>query len=371
MIKLLNTNNLIKYIFENVTQEEIFAYYLKCTVDDILKSISSKAFKVRNTIRNEEHNSLSFIYRGRKLKVKDWANYLYSGDCFHLAAKALNKDINKKQDFIYVLYDIIDKVIHKNVNDENEENYIVHTYEEEEKQELVIPFKISFETREFTNVDLSRFNNWGLRYDTLKLNKVYAVERAYFKDRLVYYNKFNDPCYAYYLGIDTLSKIEIYELYFPFRDRTKRHWTNNIFPIKYISEIKSGGLALIITKSRKDCLLLRQILIYLKLDTYIKVTQFHSESTILDEQFASFLSSIYDYVFTLNDFDRTGKLSSYTHKKLYKFIPLYFTNGSINTIDYFEGKEGKDITDYNKNFNLQKSIELVKNTIDYYKNKLL
>ena len=364
-LKLLNTNKLKEFILNNTSQEDIFAYYLKCTISDINKSLEKPSYKIRNVIRNEDDPSISFIYRGNKLKCKDWGNNQFSGDCFHIAAKYLKKDINDKKDFTYVLYDIIYKVIYKSKSVDDDMPICEYKQNDKEYTNEVNPFRISFEIRNYSTIDLRTFNKWGLRYDTLIDNKVYPVDRAYFNGKLVYYFRFNDPCYAYYLGTDPVSKIEIYELYLPNREKGKKHWTNNIFQIKYVEELVNGANHLVITKSRKDCLLLRQIFKQLKVDEYIHVTQFHSESTILNSMFAQFLKDRYNNIYVLSDFDKQGRYNAYIHKKMYGFIPIYFTNGSLHTVDYFKGN-GKDITDYTLLHNLQATIELVKQAIQYY-----
>ena len=366
-LKLLNTNNLKSYILSNISQEEIFAYYLKVSIEELNIAISNKK-KIINNIRYEDNPSLSFIYRGKKLLCKDWGNNNYSGDCFHIASKRLKKNINDKKEFIEVMYHIINNIIHNKI--ELVDNIVDYDISDVKTKDLKSVLKVSFEIKDYYNSDLRIFSNWGLRYDTLINNKVYCVSRLFFRNKLVYYYRFSDPCYAYYLGIDPVSKTELYEFYFPNREDKKRHWTNNIFTIKYLNEIKDGGTALIICKSRKDCLLLRQILSLLNMDIYIKVTQLHSESTIIDKHIAEYINSKFERVFIFSDFDKAGRLCAYTHKKLYGYMSLFLTNGRFNTKDYFEGKDGKDITDYNSTFNLQKSIVLVKDTIELLKHML-
>ena len=123
-----------------------------------------------------------------------------------------------------------------------------------------------------------------------------------------------------------------------------RFRTNNPYPFECLHELKSAD-RLIITKSRKDTILLRKLLKQLpfepELDKQYIVTNFTSEGIRLNDKWGDTISKMYDKIYTLTDFDLQGVSCGNYHRKHYGFIPLFLTNGRFNTKDH----GAKDISD--------------------------
>ena len=117
-MRFYTTNKLVDVILDNTTQEEVFAYYLGVSVTEIHYCLKSKSNKINNTLRADRRPSLGFIYDIKgKLRCKDFAQPIYNGDMFDIAAKVLSirgtkyLNANNNIDFIEICYDIINKVV--------------------------------------------------------------------------------------------------------------------------------------------------------------------------------------------------------------------------------------------------------------------
>lgn len=366
-ISFVNTNKLKEFVLSRLTQEEIFAYYLNCSIVEIQQCLQDKNEKILNTVRYEENPSLSFMYKKKKLYAKDWGDDTYSGDCFHMAARKLQFNINDKTGFTSTLWHIINNMIYNNRN--TIENTVIEEYVEVQDYEPNYAKKhinrIVIEERDFERLDLNYFYQYGFQYNDLIEGNIKCVLNAYYNGHKLYSYSKLDPCYAYFLGVEPNTKIKLYQLYYPNRPHKDRFKGNNIYPFQYPHEL-STGLALVITKSRKDCLLLRSILKRLGYPM-IHVISISSEGANIPSALDAYLKTTYNHIFTFYDFDKAGKRAAFKLKKEYGYIPLFLTNGKMNTTDY----KAKDISDYSKYFSIDKAITLVSTTIHTYEHLII
>ena len=374
MVLLIDNNKLRAFIFNNIDQEDIFAYYLGISREDVDYCLQSSGNKINNPLRDDRNPSLGFKYMLKgsayKLYMKDFADSRYNGDCFYIVGLQIGKDCNNKSDFIFICYDIINKVYYKS------EKLVfnkINTVKDVIK-------KLDFQTRPISNLDLKYWKQYGLEIEDLIEGYVYAVEEAYVEDKRIYKYSYKDLCYAYYLGID--NETNIYQLYFPLRDKKaklKRFITNSKQQIQTLLDIKLNSDLLIITKSRKDVLLLKKLekiilsdsrleihnLFLLKGNFKISYCSLSSESNRLSKETINKLKQVSHNIVFLTDFDREGRNCAYYHKRLYNTTSLHLTNGFMNTKDY----KYKDITDYYKGEGLTKTIHLAQETLILLINK--
>ena len=80
-----------------------------------------------------------------------------------------------------------------------------------------------------------------------------------------------------------------------------------------------------------------------------------SESCVIPAGIVKDLYDRFARIYILYDFDRTGVSFANRHRKLYGFIPLFFTNGKFNTFDY----KSKDLSDFIANNGLRDAAELI------------
>jgi len=281
-----------EYILSKITEELIFSYYLDIPVSDIIDSINNASSKVRNKHRFEQNPSVKFVNNG-KLRMKDFGSRQWCGDCFHIAGLVLRRDCNDSRDFMYILNHIIENLVNKDIK------YIT----------IDVPLtinkgftKIDVLVKDFNKCDYNYFNQYHIRNESL-IN-IFPVEN-YWIDNVI--NKYqyskSDPCYTYYLG-NTNNDI-LWKLYFPYRKpKDVRFITNNKICIENINEIK-GNRILILTKSQKDKILLRQIFKDLNI-TIVDVYSTLSETIHIPEDILRYLRSKYNNIYSLFDTDSAG-----------------------------------------------------------------
>lgn len=314
-MKFDNIGNIKEYILSKVSEEQIFSHYLHISTSDITESINYGC-KVKNTQRNDSNASVQFKFNGRKVKMLDYGSRVYNGDCFHIVGLCLFKDCNKPKDFMYILNHIIESMIDKNIQ-------YIHTEKQISKKNK--QFQIEIEPRRLSGFDYNYFKQYLIRAETIDKSNVNVVDNYHLNGELNFY-RYNqtDPCYGYF--IDNLPT-SLWKLYFPLRNKNKLKFiTNNLAPIEGFRFLKPNK-NLILTKSNKDKLLLKQVVNDLNIRN-TEVGNVSSESTIIfDDDLVNWLNKRYDKVFTLFDTDEAGlDATNYCIAK-YNYTPFLFLSG--------------------------------------------
>ena len=355
---ILDNNKLRTHILNNIGQDVIFAYYLGISAADIQYCLYNTSNKICNPLRVDHCPSIGFVYHNSKLYMKDWANDAYTGDIFHLVGLLHNKNCNSKKDFVKICYIIIENVVYHKLKDYTTINANVNliNYSTTKEQKL-----INIQRRDWKLIDSHYWTNkYGLNEATLLRNRIYPISK-YWLDTTMYHCK--DRVYAYY--IDNINSIPIYKLYFvdrPKKSKYPRFITNGREPLEARWQLKKAD-NLIITKSRKDAVILRELINSspFEKDLSIEVTNFSSESAKLSEKLLINIKCLYKCTYTLTDFDLSGVQCGNYHKKV-GFIPMFLTNGRFGSINY----AAKDISDYVESVGFDKAKELVINMLNKY-----
>jgi len=357
---LLENQQLKNFILNNYEQEDIFARYLNIPVDDIIDCINNKNHKINNPLRYDSNPSLGFqIGIDGKLRMYDFADYYYRGDIFDLVGILLRKRPIIPKDFIRICHNIIQIMTHK--------SNITPTIKTKSKVRKKIITDFYFESREWNKQDIIYWNNRVLHYSLLK--DTFPVQTIYITDKYPSYTyKPDDPCYCYYL--DTIKNHYILKFYFPYRNKSitklPRFITNNTLHIEGIKEL-TGGDVVIITKSRKDALLLKQLLVYFPMGKIIiSVVSLNGESELLTPKYIETLYSLYKLIVINLDFDRAGIASSLRYRDLYNLPLLFLTNGKFGTKNY----GAKDISDFYCKFGLYKTLDLLQPVYEEIENEI-
>jgi hypothetical protein len=345
---LLENQQLKNFILNNYEQEDIFARYLNIPVDDIIDCINNKSYKINNPLRYDSHPSLGFKTGiDGKLRMYDFADYYYRGDIFDIVGIILRKRPIVPKEFIRICNNIIQVMSYKS-------NVITPKLKTKSKKKKIIDFY--FENRPWNKLDIEYWNNRILHYSLL--NDVIPVQNIYITLKYPSYTYTpEDPCYCYYL--DKVNEHHILKFYFPNRKRSipnkPRFITNNTLHIEAMREL-TGGDVLIITNSRKDALLLKQLLIHFPMGKInISVVSLNGESEILNSKYIETLYSLYKLIVINLDFDRAGIASSLRYRDLYNLPLLFLTNGKFGTKDY----GAKDISDFYCKFGIYKTLDLL------------
>lgn len=356
---LLEDNSKLKnYILKEYNQVEIFAQYLDIPESDIEYCLLNKSNKINNLHRGDEHPSLGFMYvidketGENKLKMYDFADPKYRGDCFELVKMIKHIPFVKGLSFINICKDIIKTMQSRTIIAKPRQ--VIEVKEKECST-------ISIEGRLWTVSDINYWKKQGFSYEEIKTD-IIPVQNAYFNDKLIYIYNASDPCYHYITGYYK-SKV-LRKLYFPKRskkDKRGRFVTNNgFFALEGLHELRKADI-LVITKSYKDRKLLKKIIKQLSLEHTIEITNFTAETFPLSNDLIKALFNTYPNVIINTDFDYAGvtaaniKKNEINIRKKYNIHYYFLTNGTRNTIDY----GGKDISDICANKGYQHAKHLV------------
>lgn len=336
-----------EYLLTLVTQEQIFARYFNLSLS-VIDECLTKSVLIKSPIRNDKNPTFGF-YRDAhgRIRGNDFAGYFH-GDCFDAVGYQYHLDPTDHKEFA-IIKDIIAKEfqVWYYSPDYLTSSFLKSSADRRSK------YIIAYSEKSYTTIELPQLRNWSyvdtqywtkkyyLKEDHLKYFNVYLPYIVKLNGKVIYTFNVNDPCYAYYLGENTqdingsLISIPIYKLYFPYR-KSFRFITNDrkLQGIKQIKKAEYG----VLTKSLKDVMCLKLF--------GINAVSVSAESTMPTPEEMKFIQSYYKNIFTLMDFDYVGIKISQDLKRLYNTIPLFFTNGRYNTLD-FEAKDFSDFLDIN------------------------
>lgn len=348
-MNFLHTTKVKQFIEEKLDARDIFAYYLGISVNDISYCLDDRSNKINNPLRDDKNPSLGFMYsQSGKLRMKDFANDLYSGDIYDLVGFLYGLNSNNSKDFIQICSLIIEHVYYKHFN------YNIPTIINK------IPINKTIKTidiikRDFTKEDL---NYW--KYIPIEILKYFIipVEKLYINDYLNYNYKRSNPCYAYPLGIK--NNINIYKIYCPFEVKERKFRTNNIGVFDSLERDFTESDTLIITKSYKDKLYWKYLLLLASsfpIGCIPAVVSFSSEGILLSKDIAFELSKLYDRIIINCDFDKVGIQSMFYHTMCYNYEVFTFGR-SIEKIDFneFEKKHFIEKVSKDSNRNITNSM---------------
>ena len=178
-----------------------------------------------------------------------------------------------------------------------------------------------------TQEDKTFWSKYGICCKILSKYNVQAAANVWVNDNLIVSSNRYNPIYAYHFPN---RKMKIYQPYSKFK------WLSNtsVSDLQGLSQLPLRGDTLVITKSLKDVMCL---------DVFgIPSVAPSSESCVIPADVVKDLTDRFARIYILYDFDRTGISFANRHRKLYGFIPLFFTNGKFNTFDY----KSKDFSDF-------------------------
>lgn len=339
---------MLKNLILDSYQAKVFNHYMNISEYDIKYCLQTKSNKVRNPMRLDKHPSVGFlIYKNNEgikvLYCKDFADDRYVGDCFKIAGRMLRLNSDRGEDFIKILKHIVVNVIFKGDVPDSYKVGLPEIQSIYSGKDFKVTSHLSFSymgsSRNFTNY-------WKrlLYYDVetiLKENFVYDPLNVYVDDKLVHIQSRNIENLAilYYLG--NYQSSDIFKLYKPYtKYKGDKFKTNNKFVIEALHELK-GNDFLILTKSRKDCIVLRSIIKRLNI-TKIDVISVNTESVVFKDSFTlPYILEKYLKIYSIFDYDNVG-------------VPYMFYNYIVNDIIPIVIQSDKDIDEDRCRFILDK-----------------
>jgi len=276
----------LDYILSRVTEYDIYARYIG----------QFKIGYIYNSPFREDKNPSFGIFRSRKtgkLLFKDHGNGL-CGDVIRFV-----------QEYTGITnYNELLKQIVKDLNIKN--NTVLKSTKAYEKSEETV---IGVVRQEFTNVDKAFWQQFGITLDTLKKYNVSSI-KYYLCDGIVKgIYKDESPMYAY----KVYDKFKIYR---PLADKYTK-WRNNLteYDIQGLEQLPEKGELLIITKSLKDVMCLKEM-------GYNAISP-SSESTFIPDNILDILKKRFKRILVCFDRDPSGCRNSIKLYNKTKIKPFF------------------------------------------------
>jgi len=337
---LVNSNPflyLLMYDFENTVEIDSLKDLLKLTTEyDIYSFYIGTQFHIgkimRSPLRKDIHPSFGIFkssIRGN-LMWKDQATGK-TGNVIMLVSELFNLTYEKAIQYI------VSDIESKKIVTTKKGTAIVESYKK-------VRTTISIQRKNFTEIDDDYWLSYFITRDILKKYNVCPILTFWVNDipSNLFYSK-KQPLYAYQI-------FDKFQIYSPLGERKNKFRTNStIFDIHGLEQLPQYGKLLIITKSKKDVMVLDRL-------GYNSIAPC-GENTPIPENIMKDLKNRFNKIVIFYDNDPAGingaiKLSN-GHAIKWVHIP----------IKYYNMFKIKDISDYIKNFKITKTRELLKEII--------
>ena len=323
-----------EFLLSKNSEETYMTYYLGFPV---------KKGLFKSPLRKDNHNTCSF-FRGQSgnLYFKDFA----TGQCltfegvvmakynctYHTALKIIAKDFGYIQN--------------ANINKGN----ICKEIKIQPKFEGDKETFIQVEIKDFSESELKWWNSFGITEKTLNKYKVYSVKTVFLNGNIYAQSTQHSPIYGYYFG--KKGNVEQWRIYMPKRKEFRFIGNVSTKTIQGYKQLPEKGKLLVITKSMKDTMLLDSLGIASLSPN--SETQFISDKTLFE------LKERFKNIVLLYDSDRTGVKFMNKIKKQYPDLIICMIPRKY---------EAKDISDFYQKYGKNKTIEGIKEYINYLKNE--
>ena len=379
---IINSQLTKSYLLSKISQVSIFSVYTGIEPSVIQDCIDTGRL-INSPFRIDNHPSFGFRYDNRnKLKAKDFAGYFW-GDCFDAAALVVSSlvnrdiDINKNSDFRFILnhiaYTFRDIIYGK----EKDDNVIINI---NDGLNIVRNKKnvIEIVNRSWNNADKIYWNKFGIDFNTLNTNYIYAVDQYYVNryanPKPKYYYDKDDPCYAYILGQDRNGIYNV-KLYFPKRKKGDVRFITNCNHVEGVLNFETPDLydIVVITKSTKDRLAISSYLKQSNVQSLYGVQKKSNTANVniglinIPAENYKLKQREYDYIksklkadgiiISLMDNDRTGYKEAIYLKEEFNIIPIIIPK------EY----EAKDFAELRSLYSIETIDKLVLKVYEYIK----
>jgi len=188
--------------------------------------------------------------------------------------------------------------------------------------------RIRITSQEFTKEAIQFWNSFGISKATLSYYNVTQVKYLWMNDDQEVPISPRTICFAY-------KEIDKYKIYMPYDKEFKFRNNYPSYFIEGFHQLKYQSSTLIITKSRKDVMLLYEL-------GYESVSP-KSENTVMPKQYFNYFNTRYNKIVVLFDNDMKHKGEDYPFDKVY--VPI-------------ESGE-KDLTDFYKRYGRESTISML------------
>ena len=355
--------------------------YLGVPVSTI-NECTEKNTLIHSVFRDDDvTGSMGFTFNKKgRLKVRDFGGFGFFGDIYDVVAYVLSLayerkiEPNNKQDFYFILKHIayvFSDIIDNKAIDENIDPLLQAALKKGQNRKAIIEIV----PRSWNRYDKDYWGKLGVNLNYLNTNFVIPVEQYYINRNAdsdpKYYYKSTDPCYAYMLG-QNRTGVYLIKLYFPLRSRTTElKFITNCNVLEGLPNLELDNYDyILITKSSKDRLSIGNHLASIPFyggangKPIIGIVNLPSESYKLKQiEYDYLISKLADngMIFSLLDFDRTGRIGAKYLKETYDIPYLFITRGEFGLPNY----EAKDFADLHDIYSIKEINTFIQETFTY------
>lgn len=312
-------------LLNEITDIEIYQMYLED------KFIFNKTIK--SPLREEENASFGFfIGENGEVCFKDFL--LGAGDCIKFVQlkfglnffEAMSKIVlDARLDNIFIIKNTFRTTVNNFTQNESREEMI----------SKISSFKLRKKKRDFKLYDISYWNQFGIKYETLLKYKVEPISHIFYGDKIVLAEKL---AYSFEENKDGLVTYKIYQ---PYSEKYK--WINNHNESVWQGweQLPNKGEVLIITKSLKDVMSIKDV-------CGLNAVSLQAEGVLPKKQVIEELKKRFEIIYILydNDFDKEtnwgrefGKKLSIEHDILQIEINSTYKSKDFSDLVSIHGKE--------------------------------
>ena len=320
-----------EFLLSQNSEETYMSYYLGAPI---------KKGLFKSPLRRDNHNTCSF-FRGNSgnLYFKDFA----TGQCLTFEGVVMEKYHCTYPNALKIIAKDFGYIQNANIKKQEVSEIKIQPKFESEKETF-----IQVEIKDFSESELKWWNSFGISEQTLKKYKVYSVKTVFINGKIYAQSTQHSPIYGYYFG--KKENIEQWRIYIPKRKEFRFIGNVSTKTIQGYKQLPEKGKLLVITKSMKDSMLLSSL--------GIPAVAPNSETQFVSEKMLNEFRERFKNIVLLYDSDKTGvkfmnKIRKQHHDLIICMIPRKY--------------EAKDISDFYQKYGKNKTIEGIKEYINYLK----
>lgn len=320
-----------EYLLSKNSEETYMSYYL---------GIPIKKGLFRSPLREDHHTTCSF-FRGNSgnLYFKDFA----TGQCLTFEGVVMAKYNCTYHNALKIIARDFGYIKRADVKKTKAPEIKIQPKFESEKETF-----IQVEIKDFSESELKWWNSFGITEKTLKQYKIYSVKTVFLNGSLYAQSTQHSPIYGYYFG--KKGEVEQWRLYFPKRKEFRFLGNVSTKTIQGYKQLPANGKLLVITKSMKDVCLLSTL--------GIPAVAPNSETQFVSDKLLDEFRERFKNIVLLYDSDLTGV----------KFMNKIRKQHPDLIVCMIPRKYGaKDISDFYQKYGKNKTIEGIKEYINYLK----
>ena len=335
--KLLSKEEILKHYDD----WDIYRYYCNSTDININKAMLSP-------IREEEKPSFAFfIGESGEICFNDFK--IGKGDFIKLVQ--LKYGLNYYESLSKIAIDLgfdDEYIVKRNINTDYNQGSIQDLKDIRTREAIIKDlnsFSLRKKAREWKASDILFWNKFGITKETLLLYNVEPISHIFIKEKII-------PCKDLsYCFTEKKDNIETYKIYQPFNNKYK--WLNNHNSTIWQgwSQLPKKGKQLIITKSLKDVMSIKDI-------TGVSAVSLQNEGVLPKESVINELKERFDIIYVLydNDFDKEYNWGREFGKKLSETF-------NLKQIEIEDIQKAKDFSDFVKLYGNIRANEYLRHLI--------